>query len=195
MDITEEILRQHDEQRRAFAALEEWPRDDAEGLAAVWHRLTILLENHAEAEELYFYPEVLALGTGAADAPDAQEETEDAIDDHNSIRDAIRRAGRAKTGTDEWWKAVIDCNVANSEHMAEEERQDLADFRQQAGLQLRHDIAVKFLRYEALKGATGIKPVDKDPEEYVHENSGGSAAEAKRSAGPQQRSHAASETE
>jgi hypothetical protein len=57
--------------------------------------------------------------------------------------------------------------VANSEHMAEEERQDLADFRRHTDLQTRHDIAVQFLRYESLKAATGVPPEDKDPEEYV----------------------------
>ena len=40
-------------------------------------------------------------------------------------------------------------------------------------MQLRHDIAVEFLRYEALKAAEGITPRDKDPQEYVEENSGG----------------------
>jgi hypothetical protein len=49
VDITDVILRQHDEQRRMFAMLEEWPRDDHEGLAAIWKRLEILLETHAEA--------------------------------------------------------------------------------------------------------------------------------------------------
>ena len=51
MDITEVISHQHDEQRRMFAMLEQWPRDDHEGLAAIWNRLAVLLETHAEAEE------------------------------------------------------------------------------------------------------------------------------------------------
>ncbi|WP_374970989.1 hemerythrin domain-containing protein [Terrabacter sp. BE26] len=169
MDITDVILRQHDEQRRMFAMLEEWPRDDREGLAAVWKRLEILLEVHAEAEERYFYPELLRLGTGGADAESVDEEVEDAVKDHNEIRDAVRRVGRSETGSDEWWTAVVDANVHNSDHMGEEERQDLADFRQRASLQLRHEIAVQFLRYEAVRWAEGITPRDKDPEEYVAE--------------------------
>lgn len=196
MDITEEIQRQHDEQRHAFALLEEWPRDDTDGLAAVWGRLAILLENHAEAEERYFYPELLKLGTGAGDAPDVEEEAEDAVHDHNNIRKAIRRARRAKTGSKAWWTAVTDCNVANSTHMAEEERQDLADFRQQASLELRHEVAVKFLRYEAIKGATGEAPVDKDPEEFVEKHKKkGPVAKAKKSAGRRRKSVQGSETE
>lgn len=193
MDITEEIQRQHDEQRHAFAILEQWPRDDTEGLRALWNRLVILLENHAEAEELFFYPEVLALGTGAADAPDAEEETEDALSDHNNIRKAIRKADRAKVGSQDWWTAVTDCNLANSTHMAEEERQDLADFRQQASLELRHKIAVQLLRHEALHGAKGVDPVDIDPDEYLTDKAHhGPVAKAKKSAGPKRNSTKAS---
>ncbi|EWT04142.1 cation-binding protein [Intrasporangium chromatireducens Q5-1] len=167
MDITEIIQHQHHEQRRMFAMLEEYPRDDLEGLAALWKRLEILLETHAEAEERYYYPELLKLGSGAADAASAEEEVEDAIKDHNEIRDAVRRVGQCETGSDEWWQALVDANVANSDHMAEEERQDLADFRQRASLQLRHEIAVAFLRYESLRATTGVPPEDKDPKAYV----------------------------
>ncbi len=170
MDITEIILHQHVEQRRMFAMLEEWPRDDHEGLAALWTRLAILLETHAEAEERYFYPELLKLGTGAADAESVTEEVEDAVKDHNEIREAVRKVGDAETGSDEWWTAVIDANTHNSDHMGEEERQDLADFRQQADLQLRHEIGVSFIRYESLKAASGITPEDKDPESYVEDH-------------------------
>lgn len=169
MDITEIIQQQHDEQRRGFAALEEWPRDDTDGLAAMWRRLAILLENHAEAEERYFYPELLKLGKGAADASDEKEEVDDALHDHNKIREAIREVGQSTTGTPQWWAAVTDCNVHNSTHMGEEERQDLADFRRQASLQLRHDIALDFLRWEARHAASGVTPTDKDPDEYIEE--------------------------
>ena len=167
MDITEIIQHQHDEQRRAFAVLEEWPRDDVEGLRAVWGRLAIFLENHAEAEERYFYPEVLKLGTGGGDAESLDEEVEDAVHDHNEIRDAVRRAQELEVGSDEWWTAVVDANVQNSEHMGEEERQDLADFRQQASLELRHTIAVAFLKHLAASWCEPIGKRHPDPEEFI----------------------------
>ena len=171
MDITDEILHQHAEQRRMFALLDEFPKDDLEGLAAIWARLEVFLETHAEGEEKYFYPELLRLGEGAADADSVEEEVEDAVKDHNEIRDAIRRAAGLDAGSDAWWEAVTACQVANSDHMAEEERQDLADFRQHASLELRHDLAVQFLRYEALHGASGVAPVDQDPEKFVRDHS------------------------
>jgi hypothetical protein len=111
------------------------------------------------------------VGTGAADADSVTEETEDAIKDHNEIRDALRATQQHETGSDEWWKAVTDARTANDDHMAEEERQDLADFRRHADLQTRHDIAVQFIVYENQHARAGITPRDKDPEEYVAENS------------------------
>ena len=171
MDITEEILFQHHEQRRQFALLDEIPRDDTETLGAVWRRLAVLLEVHAEAEERYFYPEVLRLGHGAPGTDDGPEpETEDAVKDHNEIRDGIRKADAHSVGSDDWWDAVRETREANDDHMGEEEREDLADFRLHADLRTRHDIAVKFIGYEARHWA-GIQPVDKDPEEYVEQHS------------------------
>ena len=50
--------------------------------------------------------------------------------------------------------------------MGEEERKGLTDFRRLASLQLRHDLGVVLVKYEAQHYA-GVRPVDKDPAEYV----------------------------
>ncbi|NHA68323.1 hemerythrin domain-containing protein [Phycicoccus flavus] len=184
MDITEVIQHQHDEQRRGFAHLEEWPREDHEGLAAMWRRLSVLLETHAEAEERYFYPRLLDLGTGAADADDTAEEVEDAVHDHNALRAAIARVAEAEVGSQDWWTAVVDANTENSDHMGEEERQDLADFRQQATVELRHEIAVEFLRFQARHSADGVEPRDKDPQDYAAHAGTGSRAGGREGAAP-----------
>jgi hypothetical protein len=170
VDITELILTQHHEQRRAFALLDELAGDEA-ALAAVWERITIMLEVHAKAEELFFYPRLLEVGTGGGDADSAEDETEDAIKDHNEIRDAIAEAATHEVGSEQWWKAVRSCEEENSDHMAEEEREDLVDFRQHADLQTRHDIAVQFIVYENQHAARGIPLENEDPEHYVAENS------------------------
>ena len=166
MDITTVILDQHDEQRRTFAMLDDVSRDDVAALGAIWKRLTVLLEVHAQAEELFFYPRLLEIGTGAGGAHDAADEVTDAIGDHNDIRDAIARASREAVGSEPWWRAVTDTRIANSDHMAEEEREDLADFRRHAALTTRHEIAVQFLSYEGAH-ADGISVRDRDPEVYV----------------------------
>jgi hemerythrin HHE cation binding domain-containing protein len=167
MDITQLILEDHHEQRRLFALLEQIDRIDTAALSAVWDRLAAFLEVHAEAEEQLFYPELLRVGK-SVDGFDPAAETEDAIGDHNDIRDAVAEVADHEVGSDGWYGAVARANKANSDHMAEEEREGLTDFRRHAGLQLRHDVAVAFAAFEATHFA-GVPAVDKDPKSYVRE--------------------------
>lgn len=169
MDICELILSDHHEQRRLFAMLDDVDPADTATLGALWTRLEALLEVHAQAEEVYFYPELLKLGERLHDTSEVAE-TKDAIGDHNDIRDGILAARDASVGSKEWWKGVNDAREANDEHMGEEEHEGLKDFRLHVDLQTRHDIAVKFAVYEA-ENVTGVPVVDKDPQDYVDENS------------------------
>ncbi len=166
MDITELILDDHHEQRRLFAILEQIDRSDVAELAAVWGRLAAFLDVHAEAEEQLFYPAMLHLGKGVDEEHTPQEETEDAIHDHNDIRDAVSAAAAHAVGSDDWFEAVAAANKANGDHMAEEEREGLTDFRRNASLQTRHELGVAFAAFEA-SHVTGVEPLDKDPEEYI----------------------------
>ncbi len=149
--------------------LEQVDRSDTETLKAIWGRLADFLEVHAEAEEQYFYPELLRLGEGAGDKDTPEAETEDAIEDHNEIREAVAAVADHRVGSGPWFDAVAGANKANGDHMAEEEREGLTDFRRNAGLDLRHSLAVSFATFEA-KHVTGVKPVDKDPQEYIDEH-------------------------
>ena len=171
MDITQLIADDHTEQRRLFALIDELSGGDAPILRAVWARLRALLDTHALAEERFFYPELLKVGRGADDES-PRDETRDAIKDHNEIRDTASKVDRCELGSKEWFEAVAACNKANSDHMAEEERQGLADFRRHADRELRHQLAGKFLQFESehLSGE-GVRPVDRDADAYVLENS------------------------
>ncbi|MGW4718525.1 hemerythrin domain-containing protein [Nocardia sp. NPDC004260] len=166
MDITELILDDHHEQRRLFAILEQIDRGETVALSAIWDRLAAFLELHAQAEEEIFYPELLQVGIAARRASGTEDETLDAIHDHNEIRDAVAEVARHPVGTDNWYAAVAAANLANSDHMAEEEREGLTDFRRLAGVARRHRLAVAFAAYEASNYA-GVEPVDKDPLGYV----------------------------
>jgi hypothetical protein len=168
MDITQLILDDHHEQRRLFAILEEVDRADTRTLEAIWARLSVLLEVHAAAEEEIFYPELLRVGMSTGGKGSAEEETLDAIHDHNDIRDAIAAVAGHQAGGGEWLAAVAAVNLANGDHMAEEEREGLTDFRRRADLQLRHRLAVAFAGFEARHFA-GVPAVDKDPDAYVRE--------------------------
>jgi hypothetical protein len=168
MDITELILSDHHEQRRMFALLDEAGGDRAR-LGPIWDRLVVLLEVHAKAEEQLFYPRLLGIGTGAGGTDSAAGETRDAIHDHNQIRDAIRSAGRHEVGSEQWWQGVRAAREANSDHMGEEEREALADFRRHASLQTRHELAVEFAAFEAAH-ASGVDSSDQSPARYVQDN-------------------------
>lgn len=170
MDITQLIADDHAEQRRLFAQIDELTNDNADALKAIWSRLRALLDAHAEAEERFFYPEVLKVGHGAADSDSAADETQDAIKDHNAIRDIAAAVDKEKLGSTDWFNAVAKVNKANGDHMAEEERQGLSDFRQHADLEWRHQLGIRFAQYRA-EHLTGVAPVDKDPHKYVLEHS------------------------
>nr|MDQ3824881.1 hemerythrin domain-containing protein [Actinomycetota bacterium] len=157
MDITQLILDDHHEQRRLFAILEQIDPANTAALKAVWDRLASFLEVHAEAEEQLFYPELLRVGEGV-DSVDPEAETKDAIADHNDIRNAVAAVANHEAGSAGWYDAIAKANEANSDHMAEEEREGLTDFRRHAELQLRHDLAVAFAKFEAthFAGVTAV---------------------------------------
>jgi hypothetical protein len=168
VDITQLILDDHHEQRRLFAILEQIDQGDTATLSAIWDRLAAFLELHAQAEEEIFYPQLLRVGIRAARTSAVEDETLDAIEDHNDIRDAVTAVAGHAVGSEAWYAAVAAANEANSDHMGEEEREGLTEFRRLAPLQLRHDLAVTFAAYEARHYA-GVTPVDKDPQQYVRE--------------------------
>jgi hypothetical protein len=168
MDITQLILDDHHEQRRLFAILEQIESSDTGALADVWRRLAAFLEVHAAAEEAIFYPELVRLAIGPRPLATAEPETIDAIYDHNEIRDAVGAVPAHAVGSRDWRDAVAAANLANSDHMAEEERQGLTDFRRRVSLAERHRLAVAFAAFEA-RHVTGVRPVDKDPQQYVQQ--------------------------
>lgn len=169
MDITRLIEEDHAEQRRLFALIDDIPDNETGALAAVWGRLRSLLDAHAEAEERFFYPELLKVGKGAADSDSADDETKDAVKDHNKIRDAGLAVEKCDVGTSDWREAVAKANEENSDHMAEEERQALADFRRHASLDERHRLGIRYAEFRS-NHLTGVAPVDKDPDEYIRAN-------------------------
>jgi Hemerythrin HHE cation binding domain len=167
-DITDLILDEHDAFRRRFVALWDLrPTGDPVALATVWQPLASLLEVHASAEEEIFYPSLLKRGSDQA-----SEETNDAIGDHNEIRDAIRAASEIETGSEVWWEKVLECRKANDEHLAEEERDVIPDFREHSDEALRSRLGARWVVFHAEHpGAGGISGDDIDPQGYVVENS------------------------
>ncbi len=166
-DITRLILDDHDRFRRGFADLDDLRGRRSAGpdeLAAVWDPLARRLDVHALAEEDIFYPQLLRRGE------DPEAETLDAIRDHNAIRDAVHGAARHPVGSQAWWQAVDAARLANDDHMAEEEREGLADFRRNAASGLRESLGRRFAAFVAeAENTRCLDTSDKDPEGYVRE--------------------------
>ncbi len=165
-DITMLILADHDWFREQFAQLDYLQGQtpvNARALERVWRPLADKLDVHAYIEEKIFYPQLLKRGID-----DPEGETLDAIGDHNDIRDGVRDANAARIGTDEWWAAVGRTRVANDDHMSEEEREGLSDFRRNASAGLRDALGRQFSEFMAQHPTTeGLEITDRDPQDYV----------------------------
>ena len=165
-DITTLILEDHNWFREQFAKLDYLQAETPVNLPAlqrVWRPLADKLDVHAYIEEKIFYPQLLKRG-----AEDPEGETLDAIGDHNDIRDGVRDANAARVGTDEWWSAVGRTREANDDHMGEEERQGLSDFRRHAPAGLREALGRQFSEFMAAHPTTeGLEITDPDPRRYV----------------------------
>jgi hypothetical protein len=165
-DIVELVYEDHDWFRRRFFYLDDAKSIDE--LRAIWEPLATRLDMHAEIEESVFYPALLKKGK----AGDPGDETEDAIHDHNKIRDAVREARRHEVGTPGWFEAVGVARSENGEHLDEEEREAIPDFIKSASLDLRHELAMTWLRlYADHPAGKGIDSSDRDVEKYIENNS------------------------
>lgn len=163
-DIVRLILSDHETFRATFAQLDDL-RDETPAAAVLWAQLAAHLEVHASAEEEHFYPALLQKVEGSED------ETKDAIGDHDEIRQGIRRAAAAEPGSAEWWAGIQDAREANDEHLAEEERDDLPDFLQSVSVEERQSLGALFVRFkDEHPWAAGLDYSDKDPDEFVKEN-------------------------
>jgi hypothetical protein len=165
-DIIDLISTDHEWFRRQFFHLDS-AKTPAE-LTAIWEPLATRLDTHADAEETVFYPALLQIGK----AGDPEDETEDAIDDHNKIRNAVAEARKYDVGTHEWYEAVGKARTENGEHLDEEEREAMPDFIKSSSLELRHELAMKWLSfYHEHPGGKGIDESDKDAAQYIAQNS------------------------
>ena len=167
-DVCDLVIEEHDQLRRAFAQLDE-RRDRGAGpeeLAEVWDPLAETLEVHAASEESVFYPELLQRGRRG------EEETTDAISDHNDIRDAVHRAAGQQAGSEPWWQAVEAARKANDDHMAEEEEGALPDMRAHAPDAERDRLGGEWLEFRLRHPrADDVDQRDKDPDTYVSRHS------------------------
>jgi hemerythrin superfamily protein len=165
LDITGLVLSEHDLFRRQFSDLMQTRDGDGSHVADRWQELADALEVHASAEEELLYPQLLAVGD------EDRSETDDAIRDHNDIRDAARAADEHETGSEPWWDALQHCQDVTSHHLDEEERDVLPELRERLDESARTELGERWLAFhEEHDRAEGLSGEDKDPDRYVREN-------------------------
>jgi iron-sulfur cluster repair protein YtfE (RIC family) len=163
LDIVALVLAEHQAIRRSFASLQSL--DDRDELESTWTELAARLEVHASAEEEMLYPKLLKV------ADPEHDETDDAIRDHNEIRDTAHAVAGHEVGSDGWWEAVKACQEANEHHLDEEERDVLPDLKENADQDALDALGERWLAFhDEHDGARGLSGKDKDPERYVEEN-------------------------
>jgi hypothetical protein len=85
----------------------------------------------------------------------------------------VRAADDAQTGSGEWWAAVGRARQANDEHMGEEERQGLSDFRRHAPIGLREALGRQYSEFmDTHRTTRGVPISDRDPQRYVEQVEG-----------------------
>jgi Hemerythrin HHE cation binding domain len=149
-DIIELILADHQRIRRLLGALDDAARygegpGASKALAQVWRRLAGLLELHAEAEEEICYLALFGAGQ------DATAQMQDAIDDHDDIREAVREARLHAAGSAIWWRAVNAALRASRDHIAREESGALAAFGRRAAPALRDELGRQWTAFIAAR--------------------------------------------
>ncbi len=124
----------------------------------VWERLAGLLEEHTRAKEEICYLPVLRR------LPHATECRQEAIADHEDIREAISEAALQRVGSVPWWRAVRAVVASSIDHIDREETDVLAEFpltvtitrRRELGRQWRAFIAA--WRLDTAPRASGQSP-------------------------------------
>ena len=152
-EVTALVLSEHEAFRRAFADLEQ-----ADDVGAAWLSLADRLEVHAAAEEELFYPQL------ATEVSGGEDEAVTAVREHNDIRHAVRAVADHESGGSDWWDAVRAAQEVNADHMAEEEREFIPDFREGVDEQRREDLGMRWLQFhDDHDRAQGLDGGDADP--------------------------------
>jgi hypothetical protein len=156
-EITALVMSEHDAFRRAFEGLEQ-----ADDLAGVWQDLADRLEVHAVAEERLFYPVL------ADEADDGANDGKTAVREHNDIRHAVHAVGEHEVGSEAWWDAVRNAQLVNGDHMADEERHFIPDFKESVDAERRDALGMEWLKlHDEHEHAQGLSGEDADPQAVV----------------------------
>ncbi|MGI8449767.1 MAG: hemerythrin domain-containing protein [Streptosporangiaceae bacterium] len=144
-DIIELLLAEHGRLRRLMDAFDNAARHcqtfGVTWLGSVWERVAEFIEFHIEAEEEICYLAVFRTAQGGL------EQMDDAIADHDDIREALLEARLHAVTTQVWWQAVTAALRTCRDQLARYERGPLAEFGLQADPVLRNVLGYQWTSF------------------------------------------------
>ena len=135
-DIIDLVLRDHHAVESLFEKLQA--AVGAEDQATLFAQTREALERHASAEEKVLYPRV------RKEVPDGREEVEDAVGEHDQIRESLKEVEEHDAGTELFTLAVAQLVATTKHHVGVEEEELLPDFRENSEASEREDLGRRF---------------------------------------------------
>jgi hypothetical protein len=145
-DVIELIQADHQRICALLDALDALRRDRGPDAATgspdgIWRQVRGLLDLHTEAEEEICFLDLFGPGPHAAD------QMQEAIADHDDIRETIREADLQPAGSAAWWRSVTAVRRAASRHIVREEQQPLAAFARRAAPGRREELGRQWILF------------------------------------------------
>jgi hemerythrin superfamily protein len=135
-DIVELVLEDHHTVAALFDKLQA--ATSADDQIALYAQVKDALERHASAEEKVLYPRV------RKEVPDGKEESKDAIEEHDQIRESLKEVEEHDAGTELFTLAVAQLVATTKHHVGVEESELLPDFRKNSDATERDELGRKF---------------------------------------------------
>lgn len=135
-DIIELVLQDHLAVAALFDKLQA--ATGADDQTALFVQVKDALERHASAEEKVLYPRV------RKEVPDGREESTDAIEEHDQIREALKEVEEHDAGTALFTLAVTQLVATTKHHVGVEEAELLPDFRKNSDAAEREELGRRF---------------------------------------------------
>ena len=135
-DIIELVLQDHHAVAALFDKLQAAAHADDQ--SALFAQVKDALERHASAEEKVLYPRV------RKEVPDGREESKDAIEEHDQIRESLKEVDEHDAGTDLFTLAVTQLVATTKHHVGVEESELLPDFRKNSDAAEREELGRRF---------------------------------------------------
>ena len=135
-DIIDLVLQDHRAVEKLFVELQA--ATGASDQSKLFVQIRDSLEGHASAEEKVLYPRV------RKDIAEGNDESKDAIEEHDQIRESLKEVEEHEAGTELFMLAVAQLVATTKHHVGVEEAELLPDFRNNSEESEREALGLRF---------------------------------------------------